>query len=263
MPKYVPIGRSHHQAYRWLRYPNYRFSGKDVAAPIVGAEIAKAVLSMPIAFVTRGSSFQLAAMLSAVPGMNMFVSPDGRWLSGYIPAVIRAYPFRLLTPQGEGEPILCIDEESGLLSRDDETGEPFFDTDGAVSPQLGAVLNFLGECERSRAVTDLAVAALEQANLIVPWQIKIHTEQGEQSVEGLYKIDEAALNALPTESFEKLRATGALPIAYGQLFSMNQLSVFKTLADLQAKMAPKPAAALPDTLDKLFDMGNTDVLRFD
>ena len=39
--------------------------------------------------------------------------------------------------------------------------------------------------ERSRKATDLAVAALAQAGVIRPWQIKVKTEQGEKAIGGL------------------------------------------------------------------------------
>ena len=35
------------------------------------------------------------------------------------------------------------------------------------------------------------------------------------------------------------------------------------LAELHAKLAPKPPAPLPDTLDKLFDTSNNEYLRFE
>ncbi|AVT82968.1 SapC family protein [Rhodopseudomonas palustris] len=263
MSKFVPVRRQVHKNTRWLRPRNYHFAASEAVVPIVGAELANAASSMPTGFVPQNGSFHLVAVLSVSAGRDMFVAPDGRWLVGYIPAFLRAFPFRLLGAEEGVEPTLCVDEESGLLTEDSEVGEPFFNADGSISAQLSAVLTFLGECERSRAGTDLAVSALGQANLIVPWPISIQTETGARNVEGLYKIDELALNELPATAFEKLRAVGALPIAYGQLFSMNQLSVFRTLANLQAKLAPQPAPAMPDTLDKLFDTSDNAYLHFD
>jgi hypothetical protein len=64
MSKFVAIGKEHHGTKRWLRLQNYSFAVKATAVPIVGAEIAKVALSMPIAFVRPDGDFQLSAMLS-------------------------------------------------------------------------------------------------------------------------------------------------------------------------------------------------------
>jgi hypothetical protein len=69
-------------------------------------------------------------------------------------------------------------------------------------------------------------------------------KQGEQSVSvnGLYRIDEAALNALGNKAFLALRRSGALPVAYAQLLSMNQMGVLQRLLQIQAKLrAPAPS----------------------
>jgi hypothetical protein len=263
MPKFAAVSHERHAAQRWPRPRNFLHRAKDATVPIVTAELAKIVPSGPIAFIQTGQRFQLVALLSITPGKNMFIGPDGRWLVGYIPADIRSYPFRMLMPEGGTEPILCIDEDCKLLTGDSKEGESFFDADGSIAPALQQVLNFLGEIERSRVATQLAVGSLQQASLIVPWPIKIQTAKGEQALDGLFRVDEAAMNALSADIFEKLRAVGALVIAYAQLFSMNQLSVFRTLAELQTKLSPKRTAPLPDTLDTLFDMGNNDYIKFD
>jgi hypothetical protein len=44
---------------------------------------------------------------------------------------------------------------------------------------------------------------------------------------------------------------------------MNQLEVFTHLGRLQGQLAPQPVAALPDSLDKLFDRSDNLEIRFD
>lgn len=73
--------------------------------------------------------------------------------------------------------------------------------------------------------------------MIIPWQISVDSPAGRQNVAGLHRIDEARLNTLKDENFLGLRANGALAIAYAQLLSMGQISVFKNLAPLQARLA--------------------------
>jgi hypothetical protein len=192
----------------------------------------------------------------------MFVGPDGRWLGSYIPACFRSYPFNLLPKQGTDQLVLCVDEDSGLVTDANAAGEDFFDETGAISPALKVVFEFLTLLHRSRQATDLAVSALAQAGVIKPWPIKVKSEQGEQPIHGLHRVDEAALAALPDEVFLKLRAASALPIAYAQLLSTGQLGIFAQLARLHSQPGPAPVAALPESLDGLLERLNDDTIRF-
>jgi hypothetical protein len=260
---YIPISSEKHGASKWRRFASYSFAASEAAAPIVAAEIAKVAPAMPIVFIEQNGRFALSALLSVTPGQNLFVAPDGRWLGSYIPSSLRTFPFRLATPQGSDKSILCIDEGCVVSADNPLPGEPFFSADGTVSPSIQQALDFLTGLERNRLATSLAVSSLAQAGVIKLWPITLKSEQGDRTVGGLNCIDEAALNALPNEDFIKLRATGALPIAYAQLMSMSQLGVFEHLAKLQGQLAPKPVAPLPDTLDKLFDRTDSLELKFD
>jgi hypothetical protein len=156
--------------------------------------------------------------------------------------------------------VLCVDEDSGLVVDGNSAGEDFFGEDGNVSPALKPVLELVTQVERNRMATDLAVAALAEAGVIKPWQITIKSEQGEQPINGLHHVDEAAIAALPDEVFLKLR--NALPIAYAQMFSTGQLGVFAQLARLHHQPAPPAVAALPESLDSLLERFGDDIIRF-
>ncbi|MBI4206911.1 MAG: SapC family protein [Betaproteobacteria bacterium] len=88
-------------------------------------------------------------------------------------------------------------------------------------------MDFLTKVEQNRAATAAACDALKARNLIVRWPITRKTDQGERKVEGLFRVDEAALNALDDEAFLSLRHSGALPTAYAQLLSMQQVRVLE------------------------------------
>jgi hypothetical protein len=185
---------------------------------------------MPLAFVRHRDDFLLVAVLSLTPGTNLFVDAGGRWLGGYIPSVLRGYPFRLARGGKNNELLLCVDEDSGLVSKDRSGGEMFYDDDGSLSGPVTEVLNFLTRVEKSRAATSVAVAALADANLLVEWPLKIKVEQRDQPVTGLYRVDEAGLNRLEDERFLAIRKAGALPIAYGQLLSMGNILILEKMA---------------------------------
>ena len=96
MPRFVPVNRERYGQKKWLRYTSYAFAAGEVVTPIVAAELARAALALPCAFLQQSGRYTLVAVLSLIAGRNMFVGPDGRWLGPYVPAVFRLYPFRVL-----------------------------------------------------------------------------------------------------------------------------------------------------------------------
>jgi SapC len=259
-PRYIAITRDGFSGKKWQRSTGYRFAAENSLAPIVTAELSRAALALPLAFLQKAGSFVLVAVLSLTPGRNTLVGPDGRWLGNYIPACFRSYPFRLI-PMGEtGQLGLCIEADGGSV-QGGPAGEDFFDQDGNLSPALKKVFDFLSQFERSRQATDVAVSVLAEAGIIKPWPIRIAAQENRQEVAGLHGVDEAALNALSDEAFLKLRKSVALPIAYAQLLSASLIVAFERLALNELK--PKPAARLPESLDGVFGISNDDLIKFD
>jgi hypothetical protein len=262
MPQFIAVSRKSHGGKKWRRPPSYGFAAANAVAPIVATEVAPAALAMPLAFVQEAGRFVLVAVLSFPPGRNMFVAPDGRWLGGYVPACFRAYPFALVPQPGSDQVTLCMVADS-LVVADGSAGEDFFDQDGNISPALKKTVDFLTEMERSRKATEAAVSALAEAGVIQSWQLKVKAEQDDKPIAGLHHIDVAALNQLSDDAFLKLRrVSAALPIAFAQMLSAGQLSIFGHLARLQAKLTPPPTAGLPENLDNLFELPADDTVQF-
>lgn len=241
MPQFTAITHQHYANKTWRRPTGCAFATQTNILPVVMAELAKLVPVLPLGFVQAEDGFQLVAIAALQPGMNLFIAPDGRWLGGYVPAVLRSHPFRLVKPQDHEDSILCFDESSGLLGEAGQ-GEAFFDEAGKPSQALQDILDFLGQTERNRVATQAAVDSLQAAALIQPWPLNIQNGDKAVAVAGLYRIDETALNALDAASLHGLRDKGALALAYAQLLSMNQLSVLEKLSLAQTQMQAQAAS---------------------
>lgn len=229
---YQVITRERHGLQCWLKHSSYTFAAGDALCPLVAQELPKAMLALPIGFIAEGEQVVPVAVQGLAAGQNLLVAADGRWLAGYIPAPYRGYPFRM-APTEQGEQVLCIDEASELIS--DSAGEPFFNEDGTPAPSVLEILAFFNQIEANRQLTRSMCAVLQQHGLIQPWPITVQGEQGEQKVEGLLCIDEAALNALSAEALAEVRNAGGLTMAYCQLLSMQHLPTLGTLAQAHAK----------------------------
>ena len=109
------------------------------------------------------------------------------------------------------------------------------------------------------------MAALAQAGVIRPWQIKLKTDQGEQAISGLHRIDEAALRALPDDVFLKLRTDSG--IADRLRANVVGRTAWRIRAAGEASQSAgttaRAAAALPETIDGLLENLKDDMVRFD
>lgn len=258
MPKYQAITKTDFANLRWKRYENYHFAALDAVAPLVIQELPKACMTLPIAFIQQGEAFVPAAVQGLQPGQNLFVSPDGRWIGPYTPAAYRGYPFALANAEN-GQVVLCVDTDSGLVGEDHT--EPFFDEQGEPSQSVKAVLDFLQQVRSNRETTQRVCAALQAEDLIQPWPVTLKGEQGEKTVQGLYRIDEAKLNSLSAEALQRLQQAGALPVAYCQLLSMQHLPLLGQLAQAHRKAAQPLPVAPNGELDLSF-LSNNGTLSF-
>ena len=242
MTEFAAITPESHAKKVWKNVPDYAFAAADTVIPLMGAELFKTISAMPTGFIKQEVGYQLVGITSLQAGMNMYVAPDGKWLGAYIPAVLRAYPFRLVLQENAENFTLCINEASGLVVESEEDGNAFFDDQDQPTQAIKDILNFLTEIEASRAVTQGAVNALADAGLIIPWALNL--KQGEEvvPVKGLFQVDEAALNKLDDEDFLTVRKAGGLAVAYAQLLSMNQFAVLERLGEIQGQILAQTAA---------------------
>jgi len=242
LTSYVPLNRIEHAARLWRRPAGFAFAAEEAIVPLAAIEVAQAATELPLAFATVDGVTQLVAVMSARQGLNWFVGEDGRWLGHYVPALLRAHPFRLVRASPGGQFCLCIAEPPQAI-RD---GEPIYDEDGGYTARVKAMASFLLTFENSRLQTRRACAALEDAGVLVPWTIRLGAEDGRgQGVEGLKRVDEAALSSLPDDVFLSLRHVGALGVAYAQALSVSRLDLLARLPRIAAMISTEQAAARP------------------
>jgi hypothetical protein len=237
MPTITPIARSRHSSKFWRRNKHYSFASKNAVAPLALAELPQATRLLPVCFIAQGEDFVPAAVLGLAPGENLLVAPNGDWLGPYIPAVFRSYPFALARAEEDRE-VLCIDEDSGLVT-DEAQGEAFFADNGEPSKAVADIMTSLQQLRANQLATRLVCANLKEHGLFRPLPLTVKRPSGEQRVDGLYCIDEAAFNALPDEAFLKVRAAGGLPVIYCHLLSLQLLPALADLAGARAEAATR------------------------
>lgn len=253
MAKFTLITKAEFSHKRWQPVRTYSFASKDSICSLVSQELPKAAMSFPIAMAYIHEKPSFVAVQGIKPGTNVFVDKNGKWIGNYIPAAYRGYPFTLANTD-DSQQVLCFDEESDLLS---DSGERFYDDNGKPAAAIKRIVDFLKQVQKKRTITQKICSVLHEKNLIQPWSIKVKVKDEETPVKGLFRIDEAALNALDKDSFDEIRQAGALPLIYCQLLSMQKL---RALVDLAVKIEWQKPVIVPD-IDQLFGEGN-DLFKF-
>ena len=231
--------------------------------PLYGGELTRAAHVFPICFSAEKDGYFPAALMAVEPGRNLFVAADGRWLADYVPAVLRRQPFALAQVAGSDNWVLCLDEDSDLLSETE--GKSLVAPDGSNSELVAHATEFLVALERDRAATLAACAALDRHGLIVPWNLTINGMDGtQQKLDGMFQADAGRLAQLPGDALADLRDRGALAMIYLQEFSRQALASIGQLAAAHAEADAKRAAIQDQSfnLDNLFGIDSDDPFQF-
>lgn len=252
MNKITPVSLERHTGRTWQRPADFLFAREDAICVLVGPEAPRAMLSMSIAFMAHADMHVPVAVLGHKQGQNLFVAQDGRWLVDYIPAVYRAFPFRLAR-SAEGNDVLCVDEAAGGVN-ESPSGEPFFNPDGSPAKLVAEAMNLLSRIEREHLATRNACALLVRHEVLEPWPL--HYQDGDEvkAITGLLRVAEARLKALDGAALQELHESGALQLAYCQMWSMPQVH---QMAKLRAASAPPPQMPSLGLVD------NNGILDFD
>lgn len=216
---------------------NYRHVSNQNMVPLVASEFLQASTNFPIVFVKQEETgkFKSVALLGLNNDENLIFS-NGKIHSNYIPANVRRYPFAAAAKNAqESEMILCIDENSALLS--EKSGVKIFEDNGQPSKSTQEVSEFLTDLLAKDAATDTFIDFLVEHDLLQAAEVKIQLgEEGDRKLNGLYKIDEEALNELSDEMVLTLYQRRYFAAIYAHLASLNQ---FNRLLQLKANFTPE------------------------
>lgn len=266
--KLLPIDTSAHRTHGWRPPANLLFASGQSLVPVVLEEIPTAEGHFPLAFARAGNAdWHIVALMGLHPGHNDCIDTQGRWRNAYVPSALRAYPFALAPQPGQdAKALLCIDTDSGCYqpAPDTQQGDQrFFDDEGKPQALVQRLVAFLQARLANQRLTQHAVQALVQADVLVPWALpdSLKTQPGQALQSNLYRVDEARLNQLDASAWQALRQARAVPLAYAQLFSMARTAVLQALAQRQQK-APPATPADPTIVQKLFDAGQGDTIKF-
>ncbi|MEJ1958994.1 MAG: SapC family protein [Nitrosomonadales bacterium] len=232
----VPLNLEQHRNHSFKKFDNLSFAADAQSVLLTGSEFAEASKEYPILFVkTPDNSMMSVALLGFRQGQNLFVDSSGHWDAHYIPAYVRRYPFVFSEINAE-QLVLCFDQGSGRFNTEGD-GTRLFDDQGAPSPFVNDILNFLQEYQTDFHRTQVFVNNLQQFDLFKESNAKITLPSGEDFLlNGIWMVDEAKLAALADDKLLQLAKSGELGRIYAHLISLSNISNFTSL---DAKRAAK------------------------
>ena len=219
---FTPLNANRHRHLKLIQPQGYRYAREFGQSDLLLAEFGRASAHYPIVFVNHSSgSVRPVALLSRDGDSNAFISSEGRWLSSYVPMVIRLHPFAIARVPEFEAPLVCVDMNSELLSYD--AGAPLFDINGDPTPLLDQTMEQLDEIDEMLKATEDFCRLLQELNLLVPL-----TEQDQDlgmmpCLDDCYRIDEQAFDQLSDAGLRELRKQGWLAPLYAHRISLMRL----------------------------------------
>lgn len=262
--EFKPLSTTASRTHGWADFSLIKLLEKESLLPVSFIELAKAQAVMPLAFLGQSQAdkkfIRLVGVTSIFQEENLFIDANGKWVLSYLPALCRHYPFAMLDLQGvnqETRKALCFEHSTGLYRENpdpEKKEQRFFDDQGALNPLLQKALESMATVAASQEKTAQAVYDLAQAGLLMSWNLYPEAPEADQArLVRVFCINQEALNQLSGEVLKSLQSSGALAIAYAQLFSMQHLPRLKALH--QQRQQEKAAAAATQS--------SSDTLSFD
>lgn len=188
-------------------------------------EFMDAGLDSPIIFLKspRGD-FIAASMWGIEVGENLFLE-DGKWTGGYLPAIVRAYPFTALPdPENVEKFYLGIFENCPWLNQPD--GDLMIDENGEKTAKMEDIQSFLTQMHQQDVMTTTFTRKLNDMGLLVEQNLRVQNpDTGEEKTTGgVFIVDLEKFQQLPDATILELHRDGSLALIHAHLMSLKALS---------------------------------------
>lgn len=207
----------------------FSFLADTHLVPLTVDEFGLAAVCYPIIFDTETKA--PLAVMGLRPGMNVFLGADGSLdPEVYLPAFARRYPFLPIVTNAaektetDGDRIMvCIDRSAKMINSKPEM--PFFEGD-KPSRYTEDAIKFCREFDllgrRTAEFTNMMTEhdLFETTPLALPRAKPDGTPDEPVKVGEYLRISEKKLNALPTETYLKLRDKGVSAVIHAHLLSL-------------------------------------------
>jgi hypothetical protein len=215
------LNKSVHKGLRLSQYTNYEFAKDVYLVPISIEEMLVATKSLIIVFAKdENGSVLPSVVLGGEDGKNLLLSDDNTWKkNSYIPAALRCYPFGLgVNDKNNG--YITIDVEADVLKSDE--GKLIVKDETDLSEEGNYAVKFVTEVYTNINNSKGFGNVIEKLGILKQVEINIQIKEKEYLIKnGIYAVDENALNKLESRKLKKLATNGYMKLIYAHLLSLN------------------------------------------
>lgn len=228
----VPVAIQKHKEIKVKQIDNFEFAKNINMASVMVHEFSRAASIYPIIFVEdkENDTFKPVVLFGFDEGENLFVDEDNKWQASYVPAIIRRYPFALAKADDQGKFVVCIDEESNFVNK--EEGQALFEGDKPAQV-MERVKKYLSELQQMDAFTNEFCKFMVSKNMFTSLNMKLRVNKEIKNISGAYILNEERLNSLSDETYLQMRKKKYIPIIYSQLSSLSQIERLMGFKDKQ------------------------------
>jgi hypothetical protein len=248
--------------------PDFRPLAKTPFLPILVTELASLLGQYVIGFRKQNGVFMSVILTDIGFNRNVYIDANGRWLSRYIPACLRSYPF-CISAYEEGKPVFGVASHR-VVSGPQEGSLALFDGAGKLSEAVQQYQKNLLLLDEQFRKNIHKIKILADEELLVEWPLKVRLEKDKDpvAIEGLYRIDGERLVSFGGDKLEYLKDNGVLTFALSQPMSMQHANILmeraayliKKEARDRAQAQPQPAPTLSQASG--FNLSDDDMITF-
>lgn len=245
----VPLDSAQHRPLR-LKLPvtDWSAAAKLNSIFVAGAEFQDVCHEYPIVFVRAGQDGQgkeqvaPVAVLGLQAEQNLYLE-GGQWRAGYLPAVLRSYPFCVGRIDAERF-ALCVDMSWPGVGQGE--GQALFEGDGKPAPLLQEMQKHFELLEAEVQRTRLVCTRLLELDLLRDMRFDATLPDGHKhSVDGFLTVDASKAQTLPDPVVGELHRNGILGLIqlhWASLGNMRRLVDWHVARLAAAATATPPAA---------------------
>ncbi|WP_130536257.1 SapC family protein [Thiomicrorhabdus indica] len=269
---FIALSSKLHNGYGYAPVKPFEFAQSSNFIELNSAEVAKLIGLMPMLFQvirSEGSTMIRFGLASGLGEENCLVHPvNGKFLLPYVPAALRAYPFRLIKAKAQGEDkpqeMLAVFQAEVDKAFAKGQGEAIL-ADGKLTEKGKGVMTFLDQLNQRVAVDQKALHSVLESGILIPMNIQVKLSEDSEQTQtvrpDLFRVDEGKLRELSAETLQTLQRTGAMGFIYAHLLSMDKFQNLQKAVEVHSKLKQQANANEVD-LEKMFDDDDSDVLKF-
>jgi hypothetical protein len=220
----TPVTRRAHSKLSLKKGKTYEFARHTNAVPVVLSEFPAASSEFTIVFTDASEGVIPAVILGVRDNENAYVTKDGSWDAGYVPAFLRRYPFVFSTDEKAETFTLMIDESYPGFNKEGK-GERLFDAEGEHTAFLTNTLNFLREYQAHFARTRAFGNKLVALGLLEPVEARVPLPKDpNRRLTGFKIVNRDKFKALSGDVLSQMIKTDELELIFLHLFSLRNLN---------------------------------------